>query len=96
MVFSTSAARSRRHACQSVSTPGFSSSRPSEFEGDIAGSGELEDVRWFDVADALALELAFVTKGVLQHLLAWLALPEPARVAIERTPVCIDADWGLE
>jgi 8-oxo-dGTP pyrophosphatase MutT (NUDIX family) len=92
------------YLCRAVTPPRFPIRFNARFlvvasdrvEGDIAGSGELEDVRWFEVADALALELAFVTKGVLQHLLAWLALPEPARLAIEHTPVCLDADWGLE
>jgi len=64
--------------------------------GEIGGSGELEDVRWFDVADALSLDLAVVTKGVLRHLLAWLALPEPSRIQVRHTPVCLDAEWGIE
>ena len=56
--------------------------------GTLAGSGELEDLRWFGVDEALALDIAIPTRGVLQRLQAWMAMTEAERRA--QTVV-----WGL-
>ena len=64
--------------------------------GELAGSGELEDLRWFGIEEALALDLALVTREVLQTLQAWLALPPPARRARPATPVFRLRRWREE
>ncbi len=64
--------------------------------GELAGSGELEDLRWFRVEEALALDLALVTREVLQALQAWLALPPEARRIRPTTPVFRLRRWREE
>ncbi len=64
--------------------------------GTLAGSGELEDLRWYAIADALALDLALVTGEVLRVLQAWLALSAEARQARANTPVFRLRRWGEE
>ncbi len=64
--------------------------------GELAGSGELEDLRWFGIEEALALDLALVTREVLQTLQAWLALPLSARRARPATPVFRLRRWREE
>lgn len=64
--------------------------------GTLAGSGELEGLRFYPLEEALALDLAFVTRGVLAQLQDWHALSQSERVARERTPVLIERVWTLE
>ena len=64
--------------------------------GELAGSGELEDLRWFGIEEALALDLALVTREVMQTLKAWLALPRHARRARPATPVFRLRRWREE
>lgn len=45
--------------------------------GDLEGSGELLDLRWFSIPRALDLELANITRRVLAHLGELLADPPP-------------------
>ena len=68
----------------------------SAVSGTLAGSGELEDLRWFPLAEALALDLAQVTRGVLRQFSAWLALTEAERDARARTPVMFERVWQEE
>jgi 8-oxo-dGTP pyrophosphatase MutT (NUDIX family) len=68
----------------------------SAVSGTLAGSGELEDLRYFPLAEALALDLAQVTCGVLRHCAAWLALTPEQRQARTRTPVMFDRVWSEE
>jgi 8-oxo-dGTP pyrophosphatase MutT (NUDIX family) len=49
--------------------------------GVLAGSGELEDLRWFGVDEALALDIAIPTRGVLERLQGWMAMTEAERRA---------------
>jgi 8-oxo-dGTP pyrophosphatase MutT (NUDIX family) len=58
-----------------------------EVHGDIQGSGELEGLRYYGLAEALALELAAPTRFVLQQLQAYLALDEAARRRRDHTAV---------
>jgi 8-oxo-dGTP pyrophosphatase MutT (NUDIX family) len=67
-----------------------------EVSGTLAGSGELEDLRWFALSDALALDLAAVTRGVLTKLTEWLALTAEQRPARTRTPVMFSRVWHEE
>ncbi len=90
-----------RYLCRAVTPPG----RPIRFNarflvvpaghatGSLAGSGELEGLRWYDVEEALALPLALPTQGVLRHLLAWRALPSPGRDATRATEVLRSQVW---
>ena len=65
-------------------------------QGALAGSGELEDLRGYGLAEALALDLAFPTRKVLEELTRWLALSEQERHAPRLTPTLRDRVWGLE
>jgi 8-oxo-dGTP pyrophosphatase MutT (NUDIX family) len=65
-------------------------------QGTLAGSGELEDLRFVDIEVALALDLAMPTRFVIQRLLEWMALSEPERIAPRRTAVLTRRDWRLE
>jgi 8-oxo-dGTP pyrophosphatase MutT (NUDIX family) len=65
----------------------------SHVSGTLAGSGELESLTWFGVAEALALDLAFPTRKVLERLQLWLALDEAARQADTSTPTLRDREW---
>ncbi len=64
--------------------------------GTLAGSGELEGLRYYGVAEALALDLALPTRKVLEELLAWLALSPEQRRARERTPLLRQRVWRME
>lgn len=65
-------------------------------EGTLAGSGELEGLAWFGVAEALALDLAFPTRKVLEQLELWLARDTDARQADTATPTLRDRTWFAE
>jgi 8-oxo-dGTP pyrophosphatase MutT (NUDIX family) len=64
-----------------------------EVSGEIAGSGELEGVRYYPFAEALALELAVVTRMVIERLLVWLTLDPAARAARTSVPVRRERTW---
>jgi 8-oxo-dGTP pyrophosphatase MutT (NUDIX family) len=75
------------YLCRAI-TPGFMPIRfnarflvahASHATGEIAGNGELEFLRFMPIAEALALEVAPVTRNVLEEFRLWLALPELAR-----------------
>jgi 8-oxo-dGTP pyrophosphatase MutT (NUDIX family) len=92
------------YLCRAVTPPGMSRRFDARFfvvgedavSGTLAGSGELEDLRWFPVAEALALDLAGATRGVLARLLDWLAWPPEQRAARARTPVMHARVWRDE
>lgn len=64
--------------------------------GELAGSGELEDLRWYPLAAALALDLVLVTREILLTLSAWLALAPADRLARAATPVFQLRRWRQE
>lgn len=64
--------------------------------GEIAGSGELEDLRWWGVEEALGVDLAGPQRRVLEYLKGWLALDAAARAAEERVATLWWRDWELE
>lgn len=65
--------------------------------GELGGDGELEGLRFYGMAEALALELALPTRRVLERLKWWLALPAPERNTQTRTPVLLrDRGWLME
>lgn len=67
-----------------------------EVTGVLAGSGELEDLRWYALDDALALDLAFATRAVLGRLQEWLAWTPEQRAARTTTPVMQQRVWAEE
>jgi 8-oxo-dGTP pyrophosphatase MutT (NUDIX family) len=64
--------------------------------GTLAGSGELEDLRWFGVNEALALDLVNATRGVLTKLLEWLAMSPQERTSRTTTPAMLSRVWHEE
>lgn len=64
--------------------------------GDLAGSGELENLRYYALLDALELELALVTRKVLEQLQAYLALTNAERRGRDRTPLLRERVWNME
>ena len=65
-------------------------------QGTLGGSGELEAVRFYPMAEVLALDLALVTREVLERLQAWLALPDAQRRARPRLDVFKKRRWREE
>jgi len=65
--------------------------------GELGGDGELDGLRFYGMAEALAQELALPTRRVLERLRLWLAMPETERSAQTRTPVLLrDRGWLME
>jgi 8-oxo-dGTP pyrophosphatase MutT (NUDIX family) len=64
--------------------------------GVLAGSGELEDLRYVDIEVALALDLAMPTRFVIEQLRAWMAMSAAERQVPRRTAVMTRRDWRLE
>ena len=64
--------------------------------GTLAGSGELEDLRWYSVEEALALDLARPTRAVLGQLQAWLAMTLAERAGRAEVPVLKQRKLRLE
>jgi 8-oxo-dGTP pyrophosphatase MutT (NUDIX family) len=54
--------------------------------GTLAGSGELEGLRWYGLPEALALDLARPTRAVIGLLQEWLSLTPAARAARKQVP----------
>jgi 8-oxo-dGTP pyrophosphatase MutT (NUDIX family) len=64
--------------------------------GTLAGSGELENLRYYGLEEALQLDLAWVTRKVLEHLQAWLGMTPEQRATRPHFPVCRNKVWRLE
>lgn len=64
--------------------------------GELAGSGELEDLRWWGVDEALAMDLAGPQRRVLQRLMVWLAMSPEARAAEAQVATLWWRDWEME
>jgi 8-oxo-dGTP pyrophosphatase MutT (NUDIX family) len=63
--------------------------------GSLAGSGELEQLDWYELEAILQLDLALATKVVLGQLQTWLALDDSGRAAWP-VPVLRDRTWQVE
>jgi 8-oxo-dGTP pyrophosphatase MutT (NUDIX family) len=68
----------------------------SHVTGTIGGDGELDNLRYYDIAEALALDLAAPTRRMLGQLRAWLAMTEDERDARTHMPVLKDRGWKME
>jgi 8-oxo-dGTP pyrophosphatase MutT (NUDIX family) len=68
----------------------------SRVTGTLGGDGELDNLRFYDMTEALALDLAAPTRGMLEQLRTWLTLSETERNARTHVPVLKDRGWRLE
>ena len=65
--------------------------------GTLGGDGELDSLRFYDLPEALALDLATPTRRVLERLQVWLAMTPAERDAVVQTPVLLrDRGWVME
>lgn len=64
--------------------------------GTIAGSGELEGLRFYQIAEALRLDLAQPTRQVILRVVAWLEKSVAERLAETQTPVYQRRKWRWE
>ena len=64
--------------------------------GTLAGSGELEGLRYYGVEEALALDLARPTRAVIGLLQAWLAMSPVERERRDTVPVMRQRKWMQE
>ena len=68
----------------------------SRVTGTIGGDGELDNLRFYDMAEALALDLAAPTRRMLEQLRAWLLMSEAERNARDHFLVLKDRGWRRE
>jgi 8-oxo-dGTP pyrophosphatase MutT (NUDIX family) len=68
----------------------------SRVTGTLGGDGELDNLRYYGMTEALSLDLAGPTRRMLEQLRTWLTLSETERE--ERTHVAVlkDRGWRLE
>ncbi len=64
--------------------------------GVLAGSGELDDLRWWGIEEALAMDLAGPQRLVLGRLQLWLAMSEAERRGQSEVPVLDQRAWEFE
>ncbi len=65
--------------------------------GELGGDGELDGLRYFGMAEAMALDLALPTRRVLERLQIWLSQSEEERIAATHWPVLKkDRGWVME
>lgn len=68
----------------------------SAVSGTLGGDGELENLRFYGLHEALAVDLANPTRLVLQRVEAWLGMTEDERRAVTHTPVLRDRGLRME
>jgi 8-oxo-dGTP pyrophosphatase MutT (NUDIX family) len=68
----------------------------SRVTGTLGGDGELDNLRFYDMEEALALELAAPTRRMLGQLRAWLGMSEAERAARTHLPVLKNRGWQRE
>jgi 8-oxo-dGTP pyrophosphatase MutT (NUDIX family) len=64
--------------------------------GELAGSGELDDLRWWGIEEALGTDLAGPQRRVLARLQVWLAMSEVERRELALVPVLYQREWEFE
>ncbi len=65
-------------------------------QGTPAGSGELEDLRYLSLTEALARDLELATRGALERLQRWLSLGAEERRSRTTMPVMRERVWQEE
>ncbi len=63
--------------------------------GTLAGSGELENLSWYAVAEAVEMVVE-PTRGVLRHLIEWMEMDPGARAARDVVSTMRERDWEPE
>lgn len=92
------------YLCRLVTPPGgpirfnarFLLVQAERISGSITGSGELEELRFYSIREALALDLALPTRMVIERVQAWLAMTPAERLAEQLMPVFRRREWGYE
>lgn len=64
--------------------------------GTLGGDGELENLRFYRIEEAMALDLVRPTRLVLERTQAWLAMSEAERLAVTHTMVLRDRSTRME
>jgi 8-oxo-dGTP pyrophosphatase MutT (NUDIX family) len=64
--------------------------------GTLAGSGELEELRWWGIDEALSIDLAGPQRRVLARLRIWMAMSEEERRAQTEVAVLFNRGWEKE
>lgn len=68
----------------------------SAVSGTLGGDGELENLRFYEIDEAMGLDLARPTRLVLDRTLAWLGMSEAERRDVNHTPVLRDRSPRME
>jgi 8-oxo-dGTP pyrophosphatase MutT (NUDIX family) len=68
----------------------------SRVTGSLGGDGELDNLRYYGITEALALDLAGPTRRMLEQLKTWLTLSEAERDERTHVPVLKERGWRLE
>ena len=69
----------------------------SHVTGEIAGDGELDNLRFYGMTEALALDLATPTRRVLEQMRVWLGMSETERTKRTHVPALKrDRGWVME
>jgi 8-oxo-dGTP pyrophosphatase MutT (NUDIX family) len=92
------------YLCRAVTPPGgpirfnarFLIVAAERISGTLAGSGELENLRYYPLEEALAFDLVMITRRALGYLREWLAMSEAERLARHQVPVCKLREWRME
>jgi 8-oxo-dGTP pyrophosphatase MutT (NUDIX family) len=92
------------YLCRMVTPPGnpirfnarFLLVDAAEVSGTLAGSGELEELRFYGIEEALSYDLAEPQRRVIERLKAWLAMPPEARAEERKLPVFRRRRWAEE
>jgi 8-oxo-dGTP pyrophosphatase MutT (NUDIX family) len=64
--------------------------------GTLAGSGELDDLKWWGLEEALQLDLARPTRAVIGLLQEWLVMTPAERASRSVVPVMRMREWVME
>jgi 8-oxo-dGTP pyrophosphatase MutT (NUDIX family) len=68
----------------------------SHVTGTLGGDGELDNLLFYDMDEALALDLAAPTRRMLEQLRGWLVMSETERSSRTRVAVLKDRGWKME
>lgn len=94
-----------RYLARAITPPGlpirfnarFLCIHASHVRGELGGDGELDNLRYYDMNEALALDLATPTRMVLAQMRLFLAMTEAERDARTHVPVLRkDRGWVME
>lgn len=64
--------------------------------GTLGGDGELENLRFYGMHEALALDLALPTRLVIERAQLWIAMDDMARRARTEAPILRNRSWRME